>query len=73
MSTSRKPDYTLRFLNKHTEERGTLGAAWANEDGSISIVLNSRVVLRQCEDEVIKLFRRDRREVLDESDAGGAA
>lgn len=53
---SRKPDYRLKFLNKDTDEKGELGAAWKNEDGSISIVLNAKVTISQNEMEVLTLF-----------------
>lgn len=52
----RKPDWTIRTLNKTTEERGTIGAAWTNQDGSISIQLNSHVIIRQNKDEIITMF-----------------
>lgn len=41
----RSPDYKVAVLDKSTEKRGNVGAAWDNNDGSISIVLNSCVVL----------------------------
>lgn len=37
---SRKPDYIIKALNKITEERDKIGAAWVNKDGSITIVFN---------------------------------
>jgi hypothetical protein len=55
----RKPDFKLRYLNKRTDERGSVGAAWVNEDTTISIVLNDRVVLRQHPDEILTLFPND--------------
>ena len=56
----RQPDYDLSALNKETEERGRIGAAWANDDGTISIKLNAFVVLRDAKDTVITLFPRDK-------------
>ncbi len=56
MSRHKKPDYRLRFLNKNTERRGTVAAGWKNPDGSISIVLNDKVMLYQDKDEVLALF-----------------
>ena len=52
----KKPHYRLKFLNKRTEEHGEIGAAWLNEDQSISIVLNPLVVLSQSSDLVLTLF-----------------
>jgi hypothetical protein len=59
MSHHRKPDYRLKFLRKDTDYRGELGAAWKNPDGSIRIVLNTCVYLRQNEREVLTLFPAD--------------
>jgi len=56
---SRTPDYNVKFLDKKTGESGRIGAAWDNEDGSITLVLNSKVVLKQDKDEVITLFPKD--------------
>ena len=43
---SRKPDYVLKGMNKVTDEKvQKLGAAWSNEDGSISLVIDRFVVL----------------------------
>lgn len=52
----RLPDYRLSFLNKVTEAKGQIGAAWRNEDNSISIVLDPKVVLTQTKDEILTLF-----------------
>ena len=52
----KKPHYRLKFLNKRTEEHGEIGAAWLNEDQSISIVLNPLVVVPQSSDLVMTLF-----------------
>lgn len=41
----RTPDYDFRALNKKTDEKTRVGAAWKNEDGSITVVLNRFVVL----------------------------
>ena len=56
---SRTPDYNLKTLNKTTSEKCRVGAAWANEDGSISIVLNSFVVLPASKELEIRLFPYD--------------
>lgn len=56
----RKADFDLSVLNKATEERGVIGGAWQNEDGSISIVLNPCVVLTSDKNLMIRLFKRNR-------------
>ena len=57
--SNRLPDMRLKVLNKVTGEKGVVGAAWCNDDGSISLVLNSHVVLVQSRDEVLTLFPID--------------
>ena len=52
----RKPDYRVGAMNKGTEERTTIGAAWWNADKTISIKLNSFVVLTAGPDLVITMF-----------------
>lgn len=41
----KKPDYDVACLDKETEFKGRVGAAWINPDGSVSVVLNHRVSL----------------------------
>ena len=53
---SRSPDFNLKALNKATEEKGRVGAAWMNEDGSVSIVLDAFVNLAASPDLVLTLF-----------------
>jgi hypothetical protein len=52
----RSPDLELKFLNKGTGEKGKIGVGWVNTDGSISIVLNKKVVLTENPEEVLMLF-----------------
>ncbi len=52
----RKPDYNLQVMNKETDKRGTAGAAWENDDGSISISLNACIVLTDSPALEIRLF-----------------
>jgi hypothetical protein len=43
---SRSPDYRIGAMNKRTDEKnGKVGAAWINNDGSISLVLDTFVQL----------------------------
>lgn len=37
---ARKPDYRLAVMDKEFDKKGRIGAAWANDDGSISIVID---------------------------------
>lgn len=59
--SGRKPDYQLKILNKSNDKRGIIGAAWKNEDGSISIQINPCIILdgNQLDDFVITLFKND--------------
>lgn len=59
MSESRKPDFTVKALNKSTDEKGRVGAAWTNKDETISVVLDAFVVLHGGKDLLITLFPPD--------------
>lgn len=52
----RRPHYRLGALHKKTEERGNVGAAWINDDGTIAIRLEPFVVLESSVDLVLTLF-----------------
>ena len=54
--TGRTPDYDLSALSNSSDLRGKVGAAWINDDGSISIKLNPFVVLNAGEDLQLRLF-----------------
>lgn len=55
--SGRKPDYCVGLLNKRTDEKnGFAGGAWKNEDGTISIVLDSFIEIRGGRDMLITLF-----------------
>ena len=58
-TVGRSPDYNLSFLDKGTDQRGRVGAGWRNDDGSISIKLNVKVVLAESPDLILTLFLRD--------------
>lgn len=53
---SRKPDYRVAALNKKTDEKSNVGAAWKNPDGSIAVVVNPFVVLTGGPQLLITLF-----------------
>lgn len=51
------PDYNIAALDKKTEIRGTIGAAWKNADGSIRLKLNPFLVLDTGKNDlVVTLF-----------------
>lgn len=52
----RKPDYNLVVYDKTTEGRTQAGAAWVQQDGSISITINPCVMLPSDRNLSIKLF-----------------
>ena len=55
----RTPDWELRCLNRNTEERGQIGAAWTNDDGSIRIKLNPCVTVPSDPMLLLTLFKWD--------------
>lgn len=55
----KSPDYKVGCLNKVTGEKGNIGAAWLNNDGTINIVLNNLVVVQASKDLVITLFPKN--------------
>lgn len=43
---NRRPDFRIAVLNKKTDEKnGNIGGAWLNDDGSISLRIESFVQL----------------------------
>lgn len=56
----RKPDYWVKAMDKGTNEKRKIGAAWANPDGSISIDIDAFTVINSLPDLVITLFPIDR-------------
>lgn len=56
--SGKQPDYDLVILRKSDQKKGKIGAAWKNEDGSISIVLNPLVQVTETSDLNIRLFTR---------------
>lgn len=53
---ARKPNFRVAALNKVTDERGNIGAAWSNPDGTISIRFDPWVTVPQGKDIVITMF-----------------
>lgn len=58
----RRPDYTLSAMDKGNDAlKGSVGVAWINEDGSISVRLNPFVVLDTRQHSLeLRLFKNDR-------------
>lgn len=56
--TPTKPDYDLSVKRRSREDKASTraGAAWINDDGSISVVINPCVVLTDNKDYIIRLF-----------------
>lgn len=42
---ARPPDYKVWAVNASTEEKGTIGVAWKQDDGSITVKINAFVNL----------------------------
>lgn len=61
MAAGKKPDYNLSAMDKDNDRlKGTVGVAWINEDGTISIRLNPFVVLDTREHTLeLRLFKND--------------
>lgn len=64
----RKPDYWVKAMNKATNEKRKIGAAWMNEDGSVSINIDCFTVLQASPDLVITLFPITRGVNVDEEE-----
>lgn len=60
MSETRKPDYRVKAMNKETNEKNTIGAAWLNPDRSISMVLDPFIVMSANKNLVITIFPIER-------------
>lgn len=56
MSDKKKPDYRLGAMNKATDEKNNVGAAWLNKDGTISVVLSPFITLQSSKELVLTLF-----------------
>lgn len=56
----RSPDLILKVMDKKTGEKAKQGAAWINEDGSITVQLDLCCTLTRNPDIVITLFPADK-------------
>jgi hypothetical protein len=66
----RKPDYWVKAMDKATNQKRKVGAAWKNKDSSISIDIDAFTVLSTISNPelVITLFPIDRSEVITEGE-----
>ena len=55
----RQPDFHVHALDQTNEARARIGAAWKNDDGSISIRLDPFVVLTAAPTLLVRLFIND--------------
>lgn len=55
----RSPDYRLKRLNKDTGDKVKVGAAWINQDRSITVVIDPGVILTGDPRAVLTLFPFD--------------
>lgn len=55
----RKPDYIIKAMDKVTKEKGEIGVAWMNLNGSISIRFNRFVVVPTGAEYIITAFLRE--------------
>jgi hypothetical protein len=60
MGQQRKPDYILKAMDKITNDKGRIGAAWVEEDGSVSVIVDRFAFLSGSENVVLKLFPNDK-------------
>ena len=62
MAESRRPDFRLKAMTRQgvtPERKGTIGAGWQNDDGSIAIKLDPFVQISGADNLVIMLFPAD--------------
>lgn len=53
---AKQPDYVIKALDKVTNEKGKIGAAWKNDDGRITIIFDAFVKVSVGKDFVITAF-----------------
>lgn len=52
----RKPEFRVAAMDKETDEKNSVGAAWINEDGTITVKLDAFVHLVSSPNLLITLF-----------------
>jgi hypothetical protein len=60
VSEDRTPHYHFHAMDKERDEKSRVGAAWKNDDGSITIKLDNFVHLIGNRDLVLRLFPNDK-------------
>lgn len=58
----RKPTHRFKALNKETSETATLGAAWLNDDGTLTVKIDPFIVLTNAPGHVLTLFPEEGKE-----------
>lgn len=53
---SRKPDYRVAAMNKVTNAKNNIGAAWINPDGTIAVIFDNFIRIEGGPDILITLF-----------------
>lgn len=56
MATPKKPTHVIRVKARDTNKTSTVGKAWLNDDGSVSISLDPAIVLRRDDPFFITAF-----------------
>lgn len=59
MGDARNPDYILKAMDKITSEKQRIGAAWLEQDRSLTIKIDRFIVISGQHDAIIKLFPND--------------
>lgn len=52
----KRPDYRVAAMNKDTEAKGNIGAAWINENGTISVTIEPFIHIQGGKEMLITLF-----------------
>lgn len=55
------PTHRFRVLDKTTDQKNEIGAAWLNTDGSLTVVLNICTILQSDKNLVYTLFPIERK------------
>lgn len=56
---SRTPDFVVKAMQRETDRSQRIGAAWMNDNGSVSIDLDPFVVLEGKDRPIVTLFPWD--------------
>lgn len=56
---NKRPDFILKAVNKNTEKRTRVGAAWVNPNRSISVKIDPFVVLQETDGFHFMLYPQD--------------